>query len=43
LLVAERNLKPRRYEWRAEGKAILGKIRHAREVLAHQTPVQKDF
>ena len=41
--LAERNLKPQRYEWRAEGKAILEKIRHAREALARQTPVPKDI
>jgi transposase len=40
--LAERNLKPQRYEWRAEGKAILEKIRRARETLASQSPVKKD-
>jgi hypothetical protein len=28
--LAERNLKPQRYQWRAEGKIILEKIRRAR-------------
>jgi len=41
--LAERNLKPQRYEWRAEGKVILEKIRHAREALARQTQVTKDI
>jgi len=40
--LAARNLKPQRYEWRAEGKAILEKIRHARETLARVAPVTKD-
>ena len=40
--LAERNLKPQRYEWRAEGKAILEKIRRARATLASQSPVKKD-
>lgn len=40
--LAERNLKPQRYEWRAEGKAILEKIRHARAALARPAPVKKD-
>lgn len=40
--LAERNLKPQRYEWRAEGKAILAKIRRAREALAGQSQVTKD-
>ena len=40
--LAERNLKPQRYEWRAEGKAILAKIRRAREALAAQSQVTKD-
>ena len=34
--LAERNLKPQRYEWRAEGQAILEKIRRARTALARQ-------
>lgn len=37
--LTERNLKPQRYEWRAEGKAILEKIRRAREALARPSPV----
>ena len=40
--LAERNLKPQRYEWRADGKVILEKIRRAREALARQPPVTKD-
>ena len=40
--LAERNLKPQRYEWRAEGKVILAKIRRARTVLARQAQVTKD-
>jgi hypothetical protein len=39
--LAERNLKPQRYEWRAEGKAILEKIRRARVALARQAPITK--
>jgi len=38
----ERNLKPKRYEWRAEGQAILDKLRRARQALASQSPVNKD-
>jgi len=41
--LAERNLKPQRYEWRTEGKAILEKIRRARKTLASQSPVKKDI
>lgn len=41
--LAERNLKPSRYEWRAEGKAILEKIQRARQALAHQMDVNKDI
>lgn len=37
-----RNLRPRRYEWRAEGKAILEKIRRAREALARASHITKD-
>jgi hypothetical protein len=37
--LAERNLKPTRYEWKADGKAILEKIQRARAVLARQTPI----
>jgi len=40
--LAERNLKPQRYEWRAEGQAILEKIRRARTALARQAHVPKD-
>ena len=40
--LAERNLKPQRYEWRAEGKVILEKIGRAREALARLSPVTKD-
>lgn len=38
----ERNLQPRRYEWRAGGKAILEKIRQARKALARSPSVTKD-
>ncbi len=38
----ERNLKPKRYEWRAEGQAILDKLRRARQALASQSLVNKD-
>jgi transposase len=41
--LAERNLKPQRYEWRAEGRAILDKIRRARDVLAQAQPIPKDI
>jgi transposase len=41
--LAERNLKPQRYEWRAEGRVILEKIRRAREILANQTLITKDI
>ena len=41
--LAERNLKPQRYQGRAEGKAILEKLCRAREALARQTPVMKDI
>ncbi|HEX5222124.1 MAG TPA: IS630 family transposase, partial [Verrucomicrobiae bacterium] len=40
--LAQRNLKPQRYEWRADGKAILEKIRRAREALAQQSRITKD-
>jgi transposase len=40
--LAVRNLKPQRYEWRADGKVILEKIRRAREALALQSHVAKD-
>jgi len=38
----ERNLRPKRYEWRAEGQAILEKLRRARQALAQQLNVSKD-
>lgn len=38
----ERNLKPQRYEWRAEGQAILEKIRRARKTLASSSHITKD-
>ncbi len=38
----ERNLKPQRYEWRAEGQAILEKIRRARKALASSPHITKD-
>lgn len=38
----ERNLKPTRYEWRADGKAILEKVHRARQALAQQPQVPKD-
>ncbi len=41
--LAERNLKPQRYEWRAEGKVILEKIGRAREALARVSSVKKDI
>ena len=31
--IAERDLKPKRYVWRAEGREILAKIKRAREKL----------
>ena len=37
--LAERNLKPTRYEWKADGKAILEKILRARAALAQKTVV----
>jgi hypothetical protein len=40
--LAQRNLHPQRYEWRAEGKAILEKIRRAREALAKEMEIDKD-
>lgn len=39
----ERNLKPKRYEWKAEGQAILEKLRRARQALARQSTVTKDY
>jgi transposase len=38
----QRNLKPKRYEWRAEGQVILDKLCRARQALALQTNVNKD-
>jgi transposase/DNA-binding CsgD family transcriptional regulator len=38
----ERNLRPKRYEWRAEGQVILEKLRRARQALAQQLNVSKD-
>ena len=35
--IAAHNLKPKRYVWRAEGKAILEKIQRAREKLAEES------
>src|SRR5271155_3716193 len=37
----ERNLRPKRYEWRAEGQVILEKLRRARQSLAQQLNVSK--
>jgi len=39
--LAERNLRPQRYEWRAEGQVILEKLRRARQALAQQSHVSK--
>ena len=39
--LAERNLKPQRYQWRAEGKVIPEKINRARQTLARQSLVAK--
>lgn len=38
----ERNFKPRRYEWRADGRVILEKIRHSRNARASLPAVTKD-
>ena len=38
----ERNLRPQRYEWRADGKAILEKVHRARKALAQSLQVNKD-
>jgi len=38
----ERNLRPKRYEWRAQGRVILEKLQRARQALAQQTTVTKD-
>ncbi len=40
--LAERNLKPQRYQWRADGTVIIEKIRRAREALARSQPIVKD-
>ena len=40
--LAERNLHPQRYAWKANGLSILEKIRRAREALAQQSLVSKD-
>ena len=40
--LAERNLKPQRYQWRADGAAILEKIHRAREALARSQQIDKD-
>jgi transposase len=37
--LSERNLQPKPYTWRVDGKAILEKIARAREALARQPPV----
>jgi transposase len=39
----ERNLNPTRYEWKADGSAILKKIQRAREALARQQKDSKDI
>jgi transposase len=44
--LAERNLKPQRYQWRADGQEVLGKIRrarHAQKTVAQQVIVNKDI
>src|SRR5271170_4858417 len=41
--LAERNLKPTRYEWNADGKVILERIQRARAALARQAPVTQDI
>lgn len=40
--LAERNLKPKRYEWKADGQTILAKIKRAREALAREQRINKD-
>ncbi len=40
--LAQRNLKPTRYEWKADGKTILEKIQRARAALASLPIVNKD-
>ena len=39
--LTERNLRPQRYQWRADGAAILEKIRRAREALARSQSIDK--
>jgi len=39
----ERTLKPKRYEWRAEGRVVLEKLRRARQALAQPFNVNKDI
>jgi transposase len=41
--LAERNLHPSRYQWKADGEEILKKIQRAREALARQTDVRNDI
>ena len=41
--LAERNLKPTRYEWKADGHEILRKIQRAREALARELELRKDI
>lgn len=38
--LADRNLRPTRYEWKADGKIILEKIQRARAALAQQSIVK---
>lgn len=38
--LADRNLAPKRYVWRAEGHAILAKINRARAVLGSQQSIE---
>jgi transposase len=38
--LAERNLRPARYEWKADGKVILAKIQRARAALASQSIIK---
>ena len=40
--LADRNLKPTRYQWRAEGKVILEKLHRARQALAQPPIISKD-
>ncbi len=41
--LAEHNLKPKRYVWRADGQTILNKINRARQALAHEPAIDKDI